>query len=57
MQIEMAESLLPMLKHDGENLQVQAQFYSEEDILARYLNHGFGNAYNFDQTDRLEEHF
>ena len=54
MQVEFADDLKPMLE-EGQDLQIQGSFFPEKDILGRYLNRGYGNAYDFDQQDRLEE--
>lgn len=44
-----------MLKEKERELQIQGTFLPEKDILDRYLNRGYGNAYDFDQQDRLEQ--
>ena len=53
MQIEFAEELRPILEEYSPVLQIQSKFLPEKDILERYLNRGYGNAYDFDQQDRL----
>ena len=53
MQVEFSEVLKPTLKEYENDLQVQGVFMSEKDIADRYLNRGFGNAYDFDQKDQL----
>jgi hypothetical protein len=53
MQVEFAEELRPMLEEYNPVLQIQSAFLPERDILERYLNRGYGNAYDFDQQDRL----
>ena len=55
MQVEYSEYLKPILKTYEEKLQIQSVFFPEHEIVERYLNRGFGNAYNFDQEDRLNE--
>ena len=54
MHVEFAESLRPILDVHGSDLQIQGTFMPEEDIYKRYLNHPYGHAYDFDQTDRLK---
>ena len=53
MQVEFAEELRPTLEEYNPVLQIQSTFLPEKDILERYLNRGYGNAYDFDQQDRL----
>ena len=53
MQVEFAEDLRPVLDDYRSELQIQSTFLPEEDITERYLNRGYGNAYDFDQQDRL----
>lgn len=53
MQVEFAEDLRPMLGEYDSSLQIQSKFLPEKDIIERYLNRGYGNAYDFDQQDRL----
>lgn len=54
MNVEFSENLRPVLDEHGSDLQIQGTFMPEEDIYKSYLNRPFGNAYNFDQTERLE---
>ncbi|GAB5588011.1 hypothetical protein Unana1_02911 [Umbelopsis nana] len=54
MQIEYSDDLKQTLKEYGSDLQIQAIFKTEEEIVKGYLNRPFGNAYDFDQKDRLE---
>ena len=53
MQVEFAEELRPTLEEYNPVLQIQSAFLPEKDILERYLNRGYGNAYDFDQQNRL----
>jgi hypothetical protein len=53
MQVEFAEDLRPILDEHRSELQIQGTFLPEKDIMERYLNRGYGNAYDFDQQDRL----
>jgi hypothetical protein len=55
MQVEYSEDLKPTLKTFEDKLQIQSTFFPENEIMNRYLNRGFGNAYNFDQENRLAE--
>ena len=55
MQVEYSEAIKPLLKTYEDTLQIQSTFFTENEILNRYLNRGFGNAYNFDQENRLNE--
>ncbi len=55
MQIELSEDLRPALEQFAADLQIQGRFVPEQDILEGYLKRGFGNAYDFDQRDRLEQ--
>lgn len=54
MQIEYSDDLKQTLKEYGSDVQIQAIFKTEEEIEKGYLNRPFGNAYDFDQKDRLE---
>jgi hypothetical protein len=51
--VEFAEELRPILEEYSPVLQIQSRLLPEKDILERYLNRGYGNAYDFDQQDRL----
>jgi hypothetical protein len=53
MEVEFAEDLRQMLDEYHSDLQIQSTFLPEKDIMERYLNRGYGNAYDFDQQDRL----
>lgn len=54
MQVEFAKDLMPTLRDEGSDLQIQAKFMSEREVLDAYLKRGFGNAYDFDQGDKIE---
>lgn len=54
MRFNVADTLIPELEYDGSDLHVQATFSTEEKVLASYLTRGFGNSYDFDQTEHLE---
>jgi len=55
MQVEYSEDLRSTLMGYEKDLQIQSTFFPEDEIMKRYLNGGFGNAYDFDQQDRLAE--
>ncbi len=49
MKLEFAEDLKPII--EGQNgLEVPVNWVSKSEALSRYLNRGFGNAYDFGQT-------
>lgn len=57
MEVKIAEDLAPVLKSYDNDLQIQAKLVPEKVVLDGYLNHGFGNAYDFDQKEPLEGFF
>jgi len=54
MTVEFSKELEPLLKQYEDVLQIQGSFVTEEEIMDRYLNRAFGNAYDFDQANRLK---
>lgn len=56
MTIEFAEELKPQLEAASakQQLQIQATYLPESDIEKTYLQKPFGNAYDFDQVDKLD---
>ena len=49
MKVELAEELKPLV--DGcKDLEIPTNFVSEKKAMERYLNRGFGNSYDFNQT-------
>ncbi|KUJ17911.1 phytanoyl-CoA dioxygenase family protein [Mollisia scopiformis] len=54
MQINFAEELGPGLESFGRDLQVQGKLMPEKDILDKYLKGAYGNAYDFNQQERLD---
>jgi hypothetical protein len=54
MTIEFSEDLVPILDHEGADLQIQKLLVPELKVLDGYLSRGYGNSYNFDQESRLE---
>lgn len=57
MTINFSEDLRADIEKHGSDLQVQATFSPEEEVLATYLKGKYGNAYDFDQKDRLDVDF
>ncbi|KAL5347757.1 hypothetical protein ACLOAV_007166 [Pseudogymnoascus australis] len=57
MSINFSEDLRADIEKHGSDLQVQATFSPEEEVLATYLKGKYGNAYYFDQKDRLDVDF
>lgn len=49
MKLEFAEDLKPIIEGQNE-LEVPVNWVSKSKALSRYLNRGFGNAYDFGQT-------
>jgi hypothetical protein len=49
MRLELAEDIKPMVQRLKE-LEVRADWLSESEALDKYLNRGFGNSYDFNQT-------
>jgi len=56
MEITFSEELRPQLKSDG-GLQIQCRFKPEQEILDTYLKGAYGNAYDFDQKEKLDVEF
>jgi hypothetical protein len=55
MKVNFAEELQPELEQSS--LQVQGTYKSEKEIEDSYLKGAYGNAYDFDQQDRLHVSF
>lgn len=49
MKVELADDLKPIIEGQNE-LEVPVNWVSKSEALSRYLNRGFGNAYDFNQT-------
>lgn len=49
MRLELAEDIKPMVQESKE-LDIRADWLSESEALDKYLNRGFGNSYDFNQT-------
>ncbi|KAI9689429.1 MAG: hypothetical protein M1822_010080 [Bathelium mastoideum] len=57
MRVAVDEGLKPILERDGGDLQIHSNFMPAAAIRESYLKGKFGNAYDFDQMDRLEDLF
>jgi hypothetical protein len=49
MRLEFGEGVKPFIDNEKE-LDVRADFVSDEKAMGSYLNRGFGNSYDFNQT-------
>lgn len=54
MYVELSQETKSMIDNN-KNLIVQAKYYDDNELNSRYLNRPFGNAYNFDQSDKLDD--
>jgi len=54
MTVEFAEELKEKLTPEKTGLEIAAIFVKGEDITKNYLNRPYGNAYDFDQVDKIE---
>lgn len=54
MEVEFSEGLGARLAAEKTGLRIQAAFASEQEVLGNYLNRPYGNAYDFDQVDKIE---
>ncbi|KAH6882643.1 hypothetical protein BKA58DRAFT_407793 [Alternaria rosae] len=57
MEVELAEELAERLLPEKTGLQTAATYVSSEQLLKNYLNRPFGNAYDFDQTEKIDDIF
>ena len=57
MEIKFSEELRGVLEMHGKDLQIQGRYFKEQEILDTYLNGTYGNAYDFNQQDRLDIFF
>jgi len=53
MEVQFSEGLRGHIERWGRDLGVQGRYVPEKEIEERYLKGKFGNAYDFDQQDRL----
>jgi hypothetical protein len=54
MEVEFANELAERLAPEKAGLQIAATYVPEEKLLKNYLNRPYGNAYDFNQTERIE---
>ena len=54
MVVEIAEELREAFDVEKTGLGVAAEWVGEERVLREYLDRGFGNVYDFDQTGKVE---
>ena len=54
MEVEFAEELKPRLTVKRTGLQIPARFVSGKELEKNYLNRPYGNAYDFDQAEKVE---
>jgi hypothetical protein len=54
MEVEFAEELADQLSYEKTGLQIAATYVSSERLLKNYLNRPYGNAYDFDQIDKVD---
>lgn len=57
MTVELSEDLRPVVEELAGELQVPAVYIPEQEISKRYLNRPFGNAYDFNQKERMDDLF
>lgn len=54
MEVEFADGLKERLTKQRTGLDIAATFATDDKVLRNYLNRPYGNAYDFDQVDRIE---
>lgn len=54
MYVEFADGLKDRLSLDKTGLNIAATYVSDDELLKNYLNRPYGNAYDFNQIDRVE---
>jgi ectoine hydroxylase-related dioxygenase (phytanoyl-CoA dioxygenase family) len=54
MEVEFSSDLKDALTVEKTGLDIAAMFVRDEDVLNNYLNRPYGNAYDFNQTERIE---
>jgi hypothetical protein len=57
MKVEFAEELTERLSPEKTGLQIAATYVSSESLLKSYLNRPYGNAYDFDQIEKINDIF
>jgi hypothetical protein len=55
MQVEFADDLKEQLSPEETGLQIAATYVPTEQLVKNYLNRPYGNAYDFDQIDRVDD--
>lgn len=48
MKLELSDSLQPVIERESK-LEIPVNWVTESEALTRYMNRGFGNAYDFSQ--------
>lgn len=48
MKLELSDSLRPAIKSE-QNLEIPVHWVTESEAMTRYMNRGYGNAYDFSQ--------
>ena len=54
MQVEFAEDLKEQLSLEKTGLQVAGSYVPTEQLLENYLNRPYGNAYDFNQSEKID---
>jgi|TARA_R110002003_G_scaffold232_15_gene16844 hypothetical protein len=54
MNVEFAKELEDQLTPEKTGLQIAASFVSTDQLLRDYLNRPYGNAYDFNQVERVD---
>lgn len=54
MHVEFAEELADRLTAEKTGLHIAATYVTNEQLLRNYLNRPYGNAYDFNQSERIE---
>lgn len=57
MGVNFSKEVRGTLERYGKHLRIQGKFVPEEKLLGSYLEGKYGNAYDFDQRDRLDVEF
>ncbi|KAF1936336.1 phytanoyl-CoA dioxygenase family protein [Clathrospora elynae] len=54
MEVEFAEDLAERVTPEKTGLEIAATYVTEEQLIRKYLNRSYGNAYDFSQTEKIE---
>lgn len=57
MMVEFSDDLKDQFDPEKTGLEAAASYVAKEELLKNYLNRPFGNAYDFDQSDKVEAVF